>query len=79
MNKEKYYKISETQLRDLLESSLRLSQLYADGVDNWEWYGEGREEFIANCLDCSIEEVREKDYYWEDVVNKEIENFEVIE
>ena len=34
MNKEKYYKISETQLRDLLESSLKLDQLYADGVDN---------------------------------------------
>lgn len=79
MNKEKYYKISETQLRDLLESSLKLDQLYADGVDNWEWYGEGREQFIANCLGCSIEEVEENDYYWEDVVSKELESFEVIE
>lgn len=79
MNKERYFKISETQLKDLLESSLKLDQLYADGVDNWEWYGEGREQFIANCLGCSIKEVEENDYYWEDVVNKELESFEVIE
>ena len=42
----KYYKISEEELLELLADSLRLLVLDADGVDNWEWYMEGRKDFI---------------------------------
>ena len=38
---EKYYRVSESELKELLTDSLRLSALDRDGVDNWEWYGEG--------------------------------------
>lgn len=41
---EKYYKISETRLEELLKAELELDQLNAGGVDNWTWYGEGKEE-----------------------------------
>jgi hypothetical protein len=40
----KYYKVSEEELLQLLEDSLKLMVLERDGVDNWEWYMEGRSE-----------------------------------
>lgn len=43
---EKYYRISESELKGLLEDSLTLSMLDYDGVDNWEWYGESRSKII---------------------------------
>ena len=46
----KYYKISENQLLDLLEDSLRLSCLEQDGVDNREWYMEGLDDFLKTIL-----------------------------
>lgn len=42
----KYYKISEEELLELLADSLRLLVLDADGVDNWEWYMEGKKDFM---------------------------------
>lgn len=42
----KYYKISEEELLELLVDSLRLLVLDADGVDNWEWYMEGKKDFM---------------------------------
>lgn len=45
---EQYYRISESELRELLEDSLTLSMLKRDGVDNWEWYGESRSEIIRD-------------------------------
>lgn len=41
-----YYKISEEELLDLLADSLKLCVLDCDGVDNWEWYMEGRKDFM---------------------------------
>lgn len=40
----KYYKISEEQLRELIESSKILSNLEAYGVDNWGGYEEAVNE-----------------------------------
>lgn len=36
---EKYYKISEKELIELLASSIRMATLDRGGVNNWEWYG----------------------------------------
>ena len=37
----KKYIVSEDTLKRLLEDSIELAMLNADGVDNWTWYGEG--------------------------------------
>lgn len=37
--KEKYYKISEEKLRELLSNQMTLENLECAGVDNWEGYG----------------------------------------
>lgn len=50
---EKYYKISESNLIELLSSSIRMEVLDRGGVDNWSWYGvdfkEAITEYGDNC------------------------------
>lgn len=43
---EKYYKISEGELLELLANDIQLDALKLWGVDNWEGYGENFEETI---------------------------------
>ena len=42
----KYYKITEDELLNLIESDMRLCALINGGVDNWEWYGISLDNFI---------------------------------
>ena len=65
---EYYYRISESQLAELLEAALTLEMLERDGVDTWSWYGESRNEVIANYLECDIGKAEEYDFY--DVADK---------
>lgn len=53
---EKYYKISESELLDLLEAALENNMLQTDGVDNWEWYGESRKVIIKEYFPNKDEE-----------------------
>ena len=52
---QKFYKISEEELLDLLSCALQLEVLNTDGVDNWTWYMESRgnlmEEWYGEDLD----------------------------
>ena len=42
----KYYKITEDELLNFIESDMRLCALINGGVDNWEWYGISLDNFI---------------------------------
>ena len=75
----KYFKVFEADLRDYLLAVNKLACLERDGVDNWSWYMEGRTEFIAECLGKTVEEVRENDLDFEDVVDLDIQSFQEIE
>lgn len=75
----KYFKVSEAELRDYLLAVNKLACLERDGVDNWTWYMEGRASFIAECLGKTVEEVRENDLDFEDVVDLDIQSFQEIE
>ena len=41
---EKFYVLSETQLKLLLRYKAELNALEYGGVDNWDWYGESIHE-----------------------------------
>lgn len=59
---EKYYKISEDELKELLYAMHKLSILEIDGVDNWTWYMEGREEYVKSyCEENDIPLVVDED------------------
>lgn len=38
--------LNEKEMIELLDGYLRWKMLEGDGVDNWSWYGEGRNETI---------------------------------
>ena len=76
MNKK--YILTETQLLELLQDSLQLSYLESNGVDNWEWYGEGRNEFIADCLEISEEEVVKNELDMLDVAKECLSNYKEV-
>lgn len=74
----KKYIVSEDTLKRLLEDSIELAMLNADGVDNWTWYGEGRRELIKEYFpDASEEELEDLDF--ENCAEKDLEGFEVLE
>ena len=45
----KQYLIDEGTLRELLYDSHKLAILERDGVDNWQWYMESYDEYLAEC------------------------------
>ena len=75
MIKKKMVQISEDELRQLLYDSLFLEMLEQEGVDNWTWYGDNYNEFVANALDVSEAEVYDRELGIEDIVDKEIKKY----
>lgn len=68
---DKVLTIKESRLKELLEAYHILMALEQGGVDNWEWYGDSRQDYI----DCWVEETkRDKEIYWdfEDIVKEEL-------
>ena len=57
----KRYLLTEKQLLELLESYHRLSALESGGVDNWSWYGESNEDYLAIDNDESFEDCARRD------------------
>lgn len=71
----KYYKISESFLKDLLTMAHTYQALESWGVDNWIGWGEAQSEYIN---DCSI--IDETNYECiEDIVDADIATMEVIQ
>ena len=65
MESNKMYLVDEETLLQLLSDQLELRQLEGAGVDNWSWYGEGREKFLLDAIGNRISK--------EDINNNEID------
>ena len=50
------YIVDEDVLLKLIARDIELEQLEAAGVDNWGWYGEGREEFLIEAISGRVPE-----------------------
>ena len=72
---EKYYKVSEEELRELLDAYYRLTALEWGGVDNWSWYSESFDDFIKN---YNEENPNHQVKYMEEIANIEINNYDII-
>ena len=83
MSEKKQYLIDEDTLKELLCASHKLAILERDGVDNWNWYMEGRTQYLAECAAMlpwnegrSAEDlmplVEEEGYYIDDLVDDEM-------
>ena len=69
---EKWYKVSASELRELIHDSMKLCALESGGVDNWEWYGASIQEFLSSNREEGIEDVY-------DIADKELQNYEEVE
>ena len=58
---EKYYKISESLLIELMRDSLELCALQSGGVDNWEWCGESCADFLDEAGAEDFDELAERE------------------
>ena len=86
MNEKKQYLIDEDTLRELLHDSHKLAILERDGEDNWAWYMESHDEYVAECAAMlpwnegrSVEDMKEQfedeDYYIDNLVDDQINAF----
>ena len=74
------YTVSEKRLKRLLVAELELRQLEASGVDNWSWYGEGREEFLLEAIDGRVpEEEIPEDIDFDYIAELDLEKYEKLE
>lgn len=76
---EKYYKISESDLRELIKSDMKLCVLERDGVDNWTWYMAGLTDFLAENLNKTKDEVLKHGYDIDDLAEEMLQDYDIIE
>lgn len=72
---EKYYKISEEKLKELLYDHYVLNCLYDCGVDNWDWYMANRTEFINHALGRTNREDWDENVDFEDIVEIDLTEY----
>ena len=78
---EKYYKVGESTLLDLLEKACRFEILVDSGVDNWYGYEEAYYDFLETyCVDHGIssEQFYEGALDFSDIAKSDLSKFEEI-
>jgi hypothetical protein len=70
--KEKIYKLTESELRYLIEDSEFLDCLLNEGVDNWQGYEEACHSFNEIKEDGYIDEILD-DYIFEEVEHEDLD------
>lgn len=68
---ERYYKVSESELRELIHDSMIFCALQNGGVDNWEWYSASIHDFLKANGNPGEDEY--------DLAEKELENYEELD
>lgn len=70
--KEKIYKLTEGELRSLIEDAEFLNCLLNNGVDNWQGYEEACESFNEIKENGDIEDILD-DYIFEEVEHEDLD------
>lgn len=68
---ERYFKISENELVELIARDWRLGHIEAAGVDNWEDGGMISEFFNEACKEAGFQE-KENESYWYDYTYEDL-------
>ena len=76
---DRFYKISENDLRYFIKCRAKLEALEAGGVDNWRWYDEVQDEYLEDYFSDREPEWFEYNILTFDMlVDEQVENFEEI-
>lgn len=73
----KYYKVSEIDLKYLIESRARLEALESGGVDNWSSYCDANSDYLADIKE-EYDIPMEEDLDFKDIADREIKEFEEV-
>lgn len=65
---EKFYKVSESELTELIYDSMKLSALESGGVGDWLWFSESIKDFFE-----ANREPEDRSIY--DIAIRELENY----
>lgn len=67
--------VCEARLIELLAAEMKLEELERDGVDNWTWYGEGRQECIKEFAGGRLSEEELEDADYEDIARLDLVDY----
>lgn len=72
------YIIEEKELLSLLIDRAILECLEEAGVDNWSWYMYNKEDYLAEAMNMTPEEVEEKEIDFDDLAKTLLDFYEKI-
>ena len=76
---EKFFKITEKRLKELLASEAKLIALESGGVDNWGWYGDSIHDFFADYIEeRGLQQEVYHDMDFDDYADIEIRDYEEV-
>ena len=75
--------LTETGFKNIYRGYLKYIALQSGGVNNWEWYGDSlnvflRDWYFENHPNHTIEDVNEQDYYFDTIVEEDLDKGEFI-
>lgn len=76
---EKYYKISEGDLKYFIRCRAKLEALEAGGVDNWSWYGDSIHDYLIDMAKEYKIDTEEDFIDFDDIANREIQSFKEVD
>jgi hypothetical protein len=76
---DRFYKISENDLRYFIKCRAKLEALEAGGVDNWRWYDEVQDKYLEDYFsDREPEWLEDNILTFDMLVDEEINKFEEV-
>lgn len=76
---EKFYKLSEKQLLNLVKDSVEMAALNRGGVDNWHWYGDSIRYFVDEYQkENGIDPEENEDYGLDEIAREDMNMYEEI-
>lgn len=66
---EKYYKISESELKSLLAARLETIMNNVDGVDSWGWHNTSYNNIVKKYYPNELSDEEAEDLYFSDVAD----------
>ena len=77
---EKYFKVSESELRELLSGYNHWLALMCGGVDNWSWCGDSEGDFLEGAMkELGLDPQENEDFWFEDLAEIYLKDYQEVE
>lgn len=77
---ERYFKVSESELKDLLSGYNHWLALMSGGVDNWSWRGGSEASFLNEAMkNLGLNPEENEDFWFEDLAESYLKDYQEVE